>query len=483
MSTETDKGPNTAGAGSSWRASLGQERHMSYQARFPESAAFNVPIAVRLRGDVDLGTLERALRAVVARHESLRASFEASAGRLSARLYAPDDVPVRRHDLRRSTEPERIRRLRELGTAEAARPFDLRTERTTRAHLVSLAANETVVIVNFHHIAFDGWSSPVFFKDLDTEYRTLLASTPDRRTPTYRYVDFAMWQRRQVERGVHSTQLDYWRQRLATPPEPLPWPEAGRDRQAPWWGGDMAWLALPQSLVKDAQQAARACGTSFFVLGLVVYQLALRRLTGCDHLAVGTPFAGRTDKRWRDVVGFFVNTLVMPYAFRPDLPVGRLVADTHRLVMAAHENQDVPYGVLLDTLAPAVEPERTPYFQTMFILQNTPSPTRQFGPSTLATNKLVTGSARYDITFSLGWRHGALALELENRPRLVSQETAIGLARDFFGLLAAATADLTTPVGDLEPVSLPLTVHRRGDLGPGMDGLFRGIIGDWRAPT
>lgn len=217
----------------------------------------------------------------------------------------------------------------------------------------------------------------------------------------HRYVDFAVWQRRRITRGLHDTQLDYWRQLLADPAPPLPWPQDGRDPESPWWAGDMAWLGLPQSLVQDAQQAARACGTSFFVLGLAVYQLALRRLTGCDRLAVGTPFAGRTDPRWADVVGFFVNTLVMPYAFRPEVPVGRLVEDTHRLVMAAHENQDLPYGVLLDELAPPVEPERTPCFQTMFILQNTPSPTRSFGSGTLATNKLVTGSARYDVTFSL----------------------------------------------------------------------------------
>ncbi|MER6329689.1 condensation domain-containing protein [Streptomyces sp. NPDC001034] len=468
------------GAGSAWRASLGQERHWAYQARFPESAAFNVPIAVLLRGPVDLDTLERALRAVVTRHESLRASFGESAGRLTARLHDPGDIPVLRHDLRPLSEAERIRSLREIGSREAARPFDLRAEPTTRVHLVSLAAEETVVVVNFHHIAFDGWSSPVFFEDLADRYGALLAGAPGGPAPDHRYVDFSVWQRRRIARGRHDAQLDHWRQVLADPPPPLPWPRDGRDPEAPWWAGDMAWLGLPQSLIQDAQQAARACGTSFFVLGLAVYQLALRRLTGCDHLAVGTPFAGRTDPRWADVVGFFVNTLVMPYVFRPDVPVGRLVEDTHRLVMAAHENQDLPYGVLLDELAPPVEPERTPYFQSMFILQNTPSPTRSFGSGTLATNKLVTGSARYDVTFSLGRRHGELALELENRPRLVGQETAIELARAFFGLLAAATADLTTPVGALEPAPVPLSVQRRGDLEPGIDGLFRGMIGDWR---
>lgn len=466
---------------STWRASLGQERHWAYQQRFPRSAAFNVPIAVLLRGPVDLDLLERALRSVVSRHESLRASFRESGGGLLARLLPPDTVPVHRHDLRRLPPAERPARLREVGSAEAARPFDLSAEPTTRAHVVILGAEETVVVVNFHHIAFDGWSSPVFFDDLDAQYRALSAGSAHPPLPRDRYVDFALWQRRRIERGVHQGQLDHWRETLASPPEALPWPEGDRDPEAPWWAGDMAWLGLPQRLVGDARTAARACGTSFFVLGLAVYQLALRRLTGRDRLAVGTPFAGRTASRWDDVVGFFVNTMVMPYVFDPQVTVGQLIRDTHRTVMLAHENQDLPYGVLLDRLAPPVEPERTPYFQTMFILQNTPAPKRSLGDATLATNKLVTGSARYDVTFSLGWRRGELALELENRPRLVGQDTAIRLARDFFGLLAAATADLTTPVGELEPLAVPLTVHRRGDLRPGVDGLFHGIIGDWRA--
>ncbi|GAA3784154.1 condensation domain-containing protein [Streptomyces phyllanthi] len=474
--------PGTDGSGSVWRSSLGQERHWAYQLRFPESAAFNVPIAVLLRGEVDLDVLERALRAVVARHESLRASFHDSAGRVMARLHGPEEVPVARHDLRHLPETERILSLREIGSDEAARPFDLRAEPTTRAHLVMMAADETVVVVNFHHIAFDGWSSPVFFNDLNDRYRALLGITEGRAAPRYRYVDFALWQRRRIARGAFQGQLDHWREALASPPPPVPWPEDGRDPQAPWWAGDMAWLGLPQALIGEAQLAARACGTSLFVLGLAVYQLALRRLVGSDHLAVGTPFASRTAPQWNDVVGFFVNTMVMPYTFRPGTTVGQLVRDTHRTVMAAHEHQDLPYGVLLDALTPPVEPERTPYFQTMFILQNTPAPKRHLGDATLATNKLVTGSARYDITFSLGWRHGELALELENRPRLVGQETAIRLARDFFGLLAAAVTDLTTPVEKLEPVAVPVTVQRRGDLEPGTDGLFRGIIGDWR-PT
>ncbi|MFJ5631811.1 condensation domain-containing protein [Streptomyces goshikiensis] len=480
MSTSPLTG-RAAGSEALWRPSLGQERHWAYQLRFPDSAAFNVPIAVLLRGKVDLDVLDRALRCVVSRHESLRSSFQESAGRLMARFLDPEDIPVVRHDLSRLPEDERIVRLRQIGSGEAATPFDLRVEPTTRVHLVTMAEEETVAVVNFHHIAFDGWSSPVFFKDLDEHYRALSAGSSLRPAPADRYVDFAIGQRRRIERGTYQGQLDHWREILASPPPPLAWPEEGRDPQAPWWAGDMAWLSLPQELCEEAQQLARSLGTSFFVLGLAIYQLALHRLTGCDRLAVGTPFAGRTAPRWDDVVGFFVNTMVMPYTFCPETTLDQLVRDTHRAVMTAHENQDLPYGVLLDSLGPPVKPERTPYFQTMFILQNTPAPKRSLGAATLATNKLVTGSARYDVTFSLGWRRGELTLELENRPRLVGQETAIRLARDFFGLLAAAVADVRSKVGELEPLPVPVTVRRRGDLQPGTDGLFQGIIGDWRS--
>lgn len=466
-----------------WPAGLGQERHWSYSRRFPDSAGFNIPIATLVRGEVDLGALEAAIRAVTVRHESLRARFAPGPRRLGMILCPPEDLPVHRHDLRRMADPDRLLRLREIASAEAARPFDLGREPATRAHLIRMADRELVLVLNVHHIAFDGWSSPLFFAELDDQYRAIVAGErPRRPEPTHRYVDFARWQRQRVASGTYAGQVDYWREELAGDIPPAAWPAEGVDEQAPWWAADMVWLRPPRRLIAEAERTARSLGTTLFTLGMATYHLAMRRLLDAPRLAVGTALAGRTQQRWEEVIGFFVNTAVMPYDFDGDISAGELAARTHKKALSAQQNQDIPFGVVLDELNPVTVPDRTPYFQTMFLLQNYPSPRRKVGSAEARSRKLVTGSARYDVTFALDTLEGDLALELEYRTAWVSQETAIALARCFFGLLAAIVDAPDEPLRRLEPAPVELEVHHRHRRDAGLDELFSGLVANWRLP-
>jgi len=467
-----------------WTASLGQERHCRYQNRFPDSAAFNVPVGATFTGDVDAGAMEAALRAVAARHVPLRSRYAwGETGRLRVHPVDPASVPVTRHDLSRcATDAERAEGLADIGATAAARPFRLESEPATRAHLVRLTANETALVLSVHHASFDGWSSPVFFAELADQYRAATTGEQPRRpVQTHTYADFAVEQRRTLAAGGFDLQLEHWRAALRDPAGPLSWPDGAADPTAPWWAGDMAWASIPADLVIAVQAEARAAGTTLFGWTLAIFKLALHRFSGSSQVAVGTPYAARTDRRWSDTIGFFANTVVMESALATTATFRQLVRSAHAESTLAHRYQDVPYGVVVDTLAPEQVPDRTPYFQTMFIVQNTPLPETAFGPLRLRTTKIVTGSARYDMTFCLGWRRGRLALELETRPALVSQEIAIEFAREFFGLLAASVADPDAVAAGAAPLEVKLGIRRSCERAPGVDGLFEGLVGDWRA--
>jgi hypothetical protein len=468
--------------GFSWTASLGQERHCLYQRRHPRSAAFNVPIGATFVGAVDVGALEAAIRAVTARHDCLRSRFDRGSGILRARPQPADAVPVTRHDVRAcGSDDERARALAAIGAAEAARPFDIESEPATRAHLVRLSGDEVAMVLNVHHASFDGWSSPLFFQELSRQYTA--ATTGEPSTPGWPpdvYADYAMAQRKRLRLGGYDDQIEYWREELRDPPPPAAWPPDGVDAAAPWWAGDMAWATLPPELMDAVRSAARSAGTTLFGWALAVYKLTMHRFLDAPAVAVGTPYAARTDQRWQGIIGFFANTVVVPSEFRPDETFRDLVRHTHAQAVRAHANQEVPYGVVVDRLRPPEVPERTPYFQTMFIVQNTPLPDADFGPLRLRTTKIVTGSARYDMTFCLGWRHGRLALELETRPALLSQATAVRFARDYFGLLAASVADPDAAVGRAAPLPVEIGMRLGRELRPGVDGLFEGLVGDWR---
>lgn len=463
-----------------WRAAPAQDRHHLYHERFPEAAGFNIPIASLISGPVDLDVLVEAIRNVLGRHEGLRARFVRDGDRLVQDLAAPQDVPVLLHDLRDLPEQVSEKEVRRIGADEAKRPFTLAAEPVTRFHLIRVRDDETVMVFNVHHIAYDGWSSAALWADLDDQYTALVTGTaPKRPAPKHRYVDFARWQHKQIADGRYERHLDHWRAALADPPPPLPWPAEGTQPQAPWWAGDMVWLSFDQQVLAAARAAASALGTTPFVLGMAAYQIALAQVTGAGHLGVGTALYGRAHHRWDDVVGFFVSTAVMPYR-RRDQTFRELVAHTHRAALAAQEHQELPYGMVLDDLRPPVAPERTPYFQTMFLVQNYPSPERKLGRAKVRSRKLVTGSARYDITCSLSTVDGETAVELENRVKLVSQDTAITVVRTFLGLLAAGAEAPDDPVSALTPHDVRHEVHRGPRPGSGISGLFDGLVADWR---
>lgn len=469
-------------ASPAWTASLGQERHYGYQQRFPSSAAFNVPVGATWRGPADVGALEDAIRGVTARHDTMRSCFVPRGGLLRAVPQPESAVPVTRHDLRGlRTDAARGDALAEIGAAESARPFDLTTEPATRAHLVRVADDEVALVLNVHHVSFDGWSSPVFFAELADQYASRTQGVPPRRPePEDVYADYAMAQRKRLRAGGYEAELGYWRERLAGPAPAAAWPGDGRDPAAPWWAGDMAWASLPPGLAAAVQAAAARARTTLFGWTLAVFQVALHRFLGASQVGVGTPYAARTDPRWRELVGFFANTLVMGSVLDPGETFAGAVRRCRDAALAGQQHAGVPFGVVADTLAAPAEPGRTPYFQAMFIVQNTPLPDTAFGDLRLRTTKIVTGSARYDMTFCLGWRRGQLALELETRPALLGQEAAVRFARLFFGLLAASAADPGARAGQAEPLPAPIGVRRSRERAPGVDGLFEGLVGDWR---
>lgn len=465
-----------------WMASIGQQRHFRYQQQFPGSAAFNVPVAATFRGRADLGALEAAIRAVTARHDVLRCRFALDGTVLRAYPQAASGIPVLRHDLTGcGSAAEQAHGLAAIGAAEAARPFRLAAEPATRAHLARLSGDEVALVLNVHHCSFDAWSSPLFFRELAACYTALTAGQP---LPAVSaddvYADFAMAQRKRLRAGGYDEQLAYWVQELRDPAPAVRWPGDGTAAQAPWWAGDMAWASLPPGLAPAVQQAAKAARTTLFGWTLAVYKLALHRFLDAPAVAIGTPYSARTDRRWQQIIGFFANTLVMPSVFDPRQRFADLVRATHEQAIRGHRHQEVPYGLVVEAVRPETEPGRTPLFQTMFIVQNTPLPDPRIGPLGLRTTKVVTGSARYDLTFCLGWRRGQLALELETRPALLAQETAIRLAELFFGLLAASVQDPGAEVGTLHPVPVQLGVRRSRERTASVDGLFEGLVGDWR---
>lgn len=440
-----------------------------------------MPMALHLSGQLDVAALRSALLWILTRHEAVRVVFADRGGALTQAAQPVEAVPWRVADLSGEPPQARAARLMELGAAEAARPFDLAHEPVTRLLLVRLDDAEHVLVVNVHHIAFDGWSAALLLEELAACYPAALAGRPDPVPSTTRgFGDYARRQRAALLEPRVRDQLAYWVRRLADPPAAITWPGAGctPSRRHAEGDGDVCWRLLPPSLVAGSQELARRLRATPFMVLLAAYLALLRAWTGSAELCVGVPFAGRRNTVDERLLGFFVNTIALRLTVPDDLSLRDLVGAVRGCLLEAHRNQDVPFGVVLEHLAPAVPP-----FQTMFILQNEMRVPPAWGDIVVRQTMLATGWAKYDLTVALEAREQTLAVDAEHRPACMDTGAAAHLLGAYAGVLRLALSDPSRPAADLgaeaivDPVDL--TPPPRPPATSAAE-LFRGPVADWR---
>ncbi|WP_372665337.1 non-ribosomal peptide synthetase [Amycolatopsis kentuckyensis] len=364
------------------------------------SATYNMPTAVRLTGDLDVAALALALSDVVGRHEALRTVFPEIDG--EARQLVLDDVTI----------PLPTRTVTEATLADAVSEvahtvFALESEIPLRAELLRLGAEEHVLVLVFHHIASDGWSTAPLWRDLATAYTARQAGETPEWTPLpVQYADYTLWQRDVLGEPVIEPQLAYWRETLAGLPERIELPlDRPHPAEASYRGEQFA-FGWDADLHSGLVELARACGASVFMVVHAGLTAVLTRLGAGTDIPLGTSIAGRTDQALDDLVGFFVNTLVLRVDTGGDPTFRDLVARVRDRSLDAYAHQDVPFERLVEVLNPARSLSYHPLFQTMLAWQNNAVADLGLPGLTVAEEPVRTGTARADLTFFVGERPG-----------------------------------------------------------------------------
>ncbi|MDO0928848.1 amino acid adenylation domain-containing protein [Streptomyces sp. TG1A-8] len=393
-----------------------------------------------------------ALTALTARHEILRTRFVADGtGRPVQVVDAPREVAVEVHDARCSGADAARGILREA----AGRPFDLASGPLLRAVAVRTADAEWLVLVAVHHIVSDGWSEGVLARELRELYGAAVEGRPAALAPLdVQYADFAVWQRGALDGPALDGQAAYWRERLAGV-QPLELPaDHRRPAERSGRGGTVA-LGVPADVVDAVRRTAAGRGASLFMSLLAVFQLLMAKYSGQEDIAVGSPVAGRTRAETEDLIGFFVNTLVMRTDLSGDPTFGELLDRVKDTALGAYDHQDLPFERLVEELAPDRDLSRTPLFQTMFVLQNTPDGNAWGLPGLVVEPFAVRAEeAKFDLTLFLterpdGSLDGSLVFALD----LFEPATAERLAGHFTTLLRAAATGRERRLSELEVLS------------------------------
>ncbi|NOJ91950.1 amino acid adenylation domain-containing protein, partial [Corallococcus coralloides] len=430
--------------------SFAQQRLWFMDQLAPGSPLYNVPVAVRLEGAVDVAVLERSLREVVRRHESLRTTFQGSE---SGPVQHFADAPVlelERTDVSalaaEARESEAWRRVRE----GALRPFDLATGPLMRALLVRLGDADHLMLVVMHHIVSDGWSLGVLVREVAVLYAMFLQGQPSPLPElAVQYADYAAWQRETLQGAALERQLAYWREQLSDAPPAL---ELTTDRPRPatrGFRGARTPIQWPRELTDSLRALAQGEGATLFMVLLAGWQSLLSRYSGQADVSVGSPMAGRTRSELEGLIGMFVNTLVLRARFTPELSFQGLVRQLRETMVGATDHQDVPFEKLVEALQPERDSGRTPFFQAMFALQNAPRGPVAVQGLKLNAMEVDTRTAKFDLLLQLTEADGNLSGYVEYDTDLFHAATIARMVEHLRGLLESAVARPAMPVARL----------------------------------
>ncbi len=366
----------------------------------PNSAAYNIPVRHDLNGPLNLSAFERSLSEIVRRHEVLRTYYLRVDGRPVQKIAPPELFRIPIVDLQGPSGASREQEVGRLASAEAAQPFDLGKAPLIRARLLKLRPDEHVLLLTFHHIAFDGWSYGVFEKELAILYDAFLREEEASPMPELplQYVDFAVWQRQWLQGEILQGQLDYWQHKLNGN---LPVLELPTDRPRPaaqTYKGSISCSVLSKKLTEALKILSQREGVTLFATLLGVFKLLLQRYTGQDDMLVGAAISGRNRAEIEGLLGFFVNTLVMRTDLSGDPTVRQLLWRVKETTLGAYAHQDLPFEKLVEVLNPERNPSHSPMFQVMLSMLNMPMEPWSL-PGLRHERKMIdSGTSKFDLT-------------------------------------------------------------------------------------
>jgi amino acid adenylation domain-containing protein/non-ribosomal peptide synthase protein (TIGR01720 family) len=420
-------------------------------------AAYNMPLGLRISGDLDVAALEAALGDVADRHESLRTVFPETDG--APRQHILEGAAGRPPLVVVETPEDRID---ETVAAYSGRGFDVSVDLPWRAWLLTTGPSEYVLLIVVHHIASDGWSMGVLARDVEVAY----AARSEGREPAWQplpvqYADYALWQREVLgdlddPDSLISGQLDYWRDNLSGAPQELVLPtDRPRPKTPSFDGRTVGFEVDARTHERLIELAGRGRATLFMVAHAALAVLLSRMGAGTD-IPIGTATAGRGDAALDDLSGFFINTLVLRTDLSEDPTFNQLLGRVRETDLAAFAHQDVPFERLVDVLSPSRSLSRNPLFQVMLGLQNAPSarwelPGLQVGPLPSASDV----AARFDLSLTLAEKRdedgtpAGMGGGLLYATDLFDEPTAQGLAERLLRILEQVAADPDVRLSDI----------------------------------
>ena len=422
----------------------------------PDSSFYNIPLALRMSGHLNIAALQSSINKIIQRHEALRTNFTTVEGQPFQIISSTLNLKLLVVDLLHLPESSREIEAQRLATVEANRPFNLEREPLLRGMVLQLSETEYVLLLTMHHIISDGWSQGVFGRELTELYKAFCTgSAPVFPLLPVQYADFAVWQRQWLHGEILETQLHYWKKQLKNAPNLLELPTSRPRPVVQTFRGGYYCAPLSKELSAEFTAYSKRTGVTLFMTLFAAFQTLLYRLSGFDDIIVGTPVAGRNKQEIEWLIGFFVNTLVLRTNFGGDPSFEELLGRVREVALQAYTHQDLPFEQLVEALQLTRDLSYTPLFQVMFALEDALVPLIKLPELTVSSYAVKIGTAKFDLTLSMENTADGLVGKWRYNADLFDKTTIAQFAGHFQTLLEGIIANPQQKVS-----ALPLLTER-----------------------
>ena len=446
------------------RLSRGQEALWFLQQLSPDSAAYNIAYAMRVRSLVDPSKLKRTLQVLIDRHSCLRTRFENRNGRPWADVREREEVSFTEVDATGWSDA----RLQQYLTQQSHRPFDLERGPLFNVHLLTRSARDHVLLICVHHICVDFWSLVVLTDEMGRMYGAADPQVEARQLPPPApYAEFVQWQNDMLGSEVGREHEAYWLKQLAGT---LPVLNLPTDRPRPavqTHRGASHSFQLGPEVTRALRDLARQQQVTLYVLLLATFQSLLHRYSGDTDVVIGSPVAGRSRMGFGGVVGYFANMVALRGDLSEDPTFTELLSRTRTTVLGALAHQDFPFALLVDRLEQNRDPSRSPVFQTAFVLEKPhireelaefvlgeSGATMSLGGLQLESLALEQRVAQFDLTLMMVEAGGGLAASIQYNADLFDSSTISRLARHYQTLVEGVAASPQRRLSELPLLSV-----------------------------
>jgi amino acid adenylation domain-containing protein len=441
-----------------------QEQVWLLQRLAPESTAYNVPRALRVRGEFEREKVVEAFAALERRHEILRTTFPDVDGLPVQVINPPRGIPLPVVDLESVPDDERDDRIRQLILDCGQQPFDLTTGPLIRLTLLRLGPADHVLVMAEHHLVHDGWAQGVLLRDFLELYQAQVLRRPPKLPElAVQYADYAAWQRENLRGERLDTLLGFWTAELEGAPQVLTLPTDRARPQTLTFKGRQESLVMESELTIALRSFGQEHRATLFMTMLTGFSVLLHRYAAQADMVVGVGIANRQRPEAENLLGMLINTVLVRVDASGSPSFEELLGRVRERCLRAYAHQELPFTKLVERLAPPRSLSRMPLCQVLFSFLDTPMPALQVPGLSFEVIEAHNHSAKFDLnvvvvphTLPVAGEpqpvlDGSITVFMEYNADVFDAGTVRRMLGELRAILTAAIAQPQRPVGEFLP--------------------------------